>query len=138
MHFAWELEVGTANNANDPASLDLKLPCGILREVSIYFDYGCDRLVRAVVFDGAKQILPTNQDGYYALDGDTAHAVLHHDLDFEYNQVSVYGWNIGTKYAHILTIMCEVQGPDEPDLYSVMKAQVAVLDRQIDLMKELI
>ncbi len=138
MHFAWELPVLTTNTVTNPASVELKLPCGILRKVEIYFDYGCDRLVRCTLFDGALQILPTNLDGYYALDGDTVRADIYHDLAEEDNRLIVYAWNVGTKYSHTLSIMCDVQGPDEPDLLAVMKAQVALMDRQIDLMKGMI
>lgn len=135
MHFAWELTVLPANTRLNPAYVSLKLPCGILRQVEVFFDYGCDRLVRCALYDGATQILPTNPDGYYALDGDTVRARLYHDLDLQYNQLTMYGWNIGTKYTHTLSVMCEVQGPDEPDLEAVLLAQVKLQDKMIDLMK---
>ncbi len=138
MHFSWELTVLTTNTVTNPAYKELKLPCGILRHVDIVFDYGCDRLVRCAVFDGAQQILPTNLDGFYALDGDTVRADLYYDLDERYNHIVVYGWNVGTRYNHTLTIMCDVQGPDEPDLIAVLRAQTKLMDRQIDLLRSLI
>lgn len=138
MHYSWELVVNTGNTVNNPATLNLGLPCGIVEEVDIYFPYGCGRVIRAQLYDGATQILPTNVEGFYALDGDTSKAPMYYDLSDEYNILQLRAWTITGQLAHTLTVMVYVKGPNEPDLLAVLKAQVDCMNKQIDLIRSLI
>ena len=135
MHYAYEFTVEPAHVVSSPLVESIKLAAGTLTRVQIFFPEGCSRMVRCYLKDVSQQIAPTNPDGYYALDGNVADASLYHSLDYNVNQLYFVGWNIGAKYSHIITVLIDVKGVDEPDTNGIMILMKETIDRLIDLMR---
>lgn len=134
MHYSFDVPVTPADTAGDPVIFPMPLATGILRNVKIFFDYGCGRTVRACLFNRGIQILPTNADGYYALDGDKAEANLYYNLDDD-NELFLVAWNVEGSYDHTLSVHLEVQGPDEPSLETLQRLMIDTVNRLIDLIR---
>ena len=138
MHYSYEVEVTPSDVVTDPVVYPIVLATGILRRVRIFFPYGCSRAVRCSLWDRSIQILPTNQDGYYSLDGEVADADVYYSLDDNDHYLYLVAWAVDTAYNHTITIHLDVQGPEEPDANKVMVLLNSTLDRLIDLCRSLI
>ena len=138
MHYSYEVEVTPSDVVTDPVVYPIVLATGILRRVRIFFPYGCSRTVRCSLWDRAIQILPTNQDGFYSLDGNTVDADVYYSLDDNDHYLYLVAWSVDSAYNHTLTIHLDVQGPEEPDANKVMVLLNATLDRLITLCRSLI
>lgn len=138
MHYSYEITVSSTDSVDDPLIFPVKLASGIIKTVEIYFPLGCRRTVRCSLFDRAAQVLPSNADGFYSLDGDTVRANLHYDMDAKDNILYLVAWSIGSVYDHTLTLHIEVQGKDEPDLQSLMVLMTQTIDRLISLCRSLL
>ena len=135
MHYAYQFTVEPTHTASAPLEESIKLGSGILKRVQIFFPEGCSRLVRCALWNNWEQLLPTNPDGYYALDGDNSDASLYYNMDEDTNQLWFLAWTIDTKYNHDLTVHIEVQGPDEPDITRISTLMAETIQRLIDLMR---
>lgn len=135
MHYSFEEKVLISHLPSSPLIHQITLGAGVITRVQIVFRSGCDGLVRCKLYSQSKQILPTNPDGQYALDGDTVDAVLHHDLAVEGNDIFFVGWNIGTKLSHTLTLLIDVQGPDEPHLSRSLEYLASAINNLITMMR---
>ena len=138
MHYSYEVEVTPDDSVTDPVVYPTVLATGVLRRVRIFFPYGCSRTVRCSLWDRAIQILPTNQDGYYSLDGNVVDADVYYSLDDNDHYLYLVAWAVDSAYNHTLTIHLDVQGPEEPDANKVMVLLNATLDRLITLCRSLI
>lgn len=138
MHYSYEVEVTPDDSVTDPVVYPIVLATGILRRVRIFFPYGCVNSVRCCLYDRSLQILPTNQDGYYALDGDSVDADVYYNLDDNDHFLYLVAWSMGTDYDHSLSVHLDVQGPEEPDSNKVMVLLAETLERLIDLCRSLI
>lgn len=138
MHYSYEVEVTPSDVVTDPVVYPIVLATGILRRVRIFFPYGCSRAVRCSLWDRSIQILPTNQDGYYSLDGEVADADVYYSLDDNDHYLYLVAWAVDTAYNHTITIHLDVQGPEEPDANKVMVLLNSTLDRLIDLCRSLL
>lgn len=121
MHYCYEVVVEKTNTAQSPVIFPVVLGAGIVRRVQIVFRLGCDKRVRVKLYDGSKQILPTNPEGYYALDGDIVDVQFYYDLSKEYNELFLVAWAYNAKLSHTLTVMIDVDGPDEPNITASLK-----------------
>ena len=138
MHYSYEVEVTPDDSVTDPVVYPIVLATGVLRRVRIFFPYGCSRTVRCSLWDRAIQILPTNHDGYYSLDGNVVDADVYYSLDDNDHYLYLVAWSVDSAYNHTLTIHLDVQGPEEPDANKVMVLLNATLDRLITLCRSLI
>ena len=138
MHYSYEVEVTPDDVVSDPVVYPIVLSTGILRRVRIFFPPGCSRTIRCTVWDRATQILPTNLDGYYSLDGDNVDADVYYSLDDNDHFLYLVAWTTGSSYNHTLSVHLDVQGPEEPDANKVMILLNSTLDRLIDLCRSLI
>jgi hypothetical protein len=74
MQYVYVLTVTPSCTVSSPAVQLLKIPSGIIKRVQLWFDVGTDNLIRGILADGSEQVLPTNPEGFYALDGEKAAA----------------------------------------------------------------
>ena len=111
---------------------------GVVTGIKIFFPYGCNGAVHCQIWDSSGQIVPTNQDGYYALDGNVAEASIHYDLSKVNNKLYLVSWGDGILYDHSIEVHIEVRGIDEPQPYDIMALMVDTLNRLIDVIKNLI
>ena len=135
MHYAYQFTVEPTHTASSPLEESIKLGSGILKRVQIFFPSGCNQLVRCSIWNNGEQILPTNSDGYYSLDCSSVDASVHHNLDQNTNQLWFVGWNVGTDFNHSLSVMIDVQGPNEPDINNLMMLMRETIERLISLMR---
>jgi hypothetical protein len=135
MHYSFEISVTPLNTVANPVAQILHMSAGVLVSVDIEFPSGCAKGIRCALYDGSTQILPSNAEGFYALDSSTVHAQVWYDLNLKYNELIFVAWNIGIKYTHSITVMLEVQGPDEPNLGKMVQLIADVLNRLVDLLK---
>ena len=138
MHYSYEVTIDPEDTATSPVVYPIVLATGILRRVRIFFPLGCSRTVRCSLWDRAIQILPTNQDGYYALDGNMVDADVYYSLDSNDHYLYLVAWAVDSAYQHTLTIHLDVQGPEEPDANKVMVLMNSTIDRLITLCKGLL
>lgn len=138
MHYSYEVTVEPTDVLSDPLVFPIVLASGRLRRVKIYFPVGCSRTIRCQLWDRAIQLLPTNADGFYSLDGDTVDASIYYDLDVNDNVLYLVAWSIGSSYSHTLSVHAEVQAVDEPDPYSLMALMTETVDRLITLIRGLV
>ena len=135
MHYSFFLTVTPANDVDNPAYCHIHLAAGVLENIKLFFPVGCSQVIRATLETDAVQLLPTNQNSYYSLDGEVVDANLHYDMDAETNSLWLKAWTIGSSYDHTLTLHCEVRGPDEPSLELVMSKILDTIDTLADLIR---
>ena len=135
MHYAYQATIEPTHTVNSPLEQSIKLGSGILKRVQIFFPSGCNQKVMCSIWNNGEQIVPTNPDGFYSLDGSIADAMMYHNLDQKTNQLWFVGWSTGTDYDHTLSIMLDVQGPDEPDVNNLMMLMRETIERLISLMR---
>jgi len=135
MHYSYAVTVLTTETVDNYNLKVIKLGSGILKRVEIVFPLGCAYTIRSQLWSSANQVLPTNPDGYYSLDGDKVVADLHYDLDVHGNTLYLVSWTTGSSYDHGLTVHLEVQGVDEPDVTKLQDKMIETINRLIDLCK---
>jgi len=138
MHYSFRDTVTSHDTSSDPLVSPLKMGSGIITGAKIYFPYGCNGSVHCQIWDSAGQLLPTNADGDYALDGSYVEASLHYDLSKMSNQLYLIAWGDDVIYDHNIEVHIEVRGIDEPQPYDIMALMVDTLNRLIDVIKSLI
>jgi hypothetical protein len=135
MHYSYEIEVSTAYTASEPLVYPIKLASGTLKFVDFLFEVGDGYSTCLILWDRAKQLLPSNPDGFYAADGLLISASLHYDLDANDNDLYLIAWNRGGVYDHTVNVMLTVKGVEEPDEYGIMLLMRDTIERLIDLMR---
>lgn len=135
MHYSYEVEVTPSDTASSPVVFPIKLAAGVITDVSFLFDVGDGFSTCVCLWNRANQILPTNPEGFYSADGQLITAKLWYDMSTNDNDLFVIAWNRGGLYGHTVTIMIDVRGPDEPDVYSLQNGLIDVINRLVDLMR---
>mgnify|MGYP000866471144 CR=1 FL=1 len=136
MNYSYEVVVSTSHTVFAPLEFSIKLAAGILRDVKIFFPYGCSNLVRCQLWSDLGQIAPQNLDGFYALDGNVASISLYYDLDKTSNQLWLVCWGVSCRYNHTLQVHLDVQGRDEPDNYYLLNRLLDTENTLLDLMRQ--
>lgn len=116
MHYVYDVLVLPANIASNNVEYPVKLGAGIIRHVSIIFPPGCARLVKVTIWNNAEQLLPTNAEAVYGEDSYAVETDCYIDIAETGNDLYVLAWNTGTNYQHMVHVMFDVQGIDEPVL----------------------
>jgi len=111
MHYSFDLEIPA--NTLEAAKISLVCPVnyGILRQVEIFFPWGCAGLVHVQIHRFQRQIFPSNIDSDYA-DNDY-HLKLEEYypiLELPYSLV-VWGWNLDDYFDHTITFRFSVIHP---------------------------
>jgi len=135
MHYAYEVVVLPSNLISNPSVTQLQFSAGVLKTLHITFPSGCADLVRCQVFDGATQIAPTNSGSFYAANNRTIDSTVYYDLTDLYNKLYLVAWNIGATRSHTLHLEADVQGPEEPDIGTMIKLLAQIMNRVIDILK---
>ena len=135
MNYSFFLTVSPENTVEAPSVQAIKLGSGVLREAKIAFPSGCNGVVKCLLANDSVQLLPTNQDGYYSLDGDYVIARLWYDLTLNSNILYFVGWSENAEYSHDLCIMLDVKEDNEPDMIMLQSKIIDVLDHLISMVK---
>jgi len=135
MHYSYAVTVDPTDLVSDPLVYDIRLGAGIITRLQIFFPEGTGLCTRCILVSEGKQLAPTNPDGYYSLDGGVIDASLWHNMDESSNLFYLVAWNVEGVYPHTLTVLIDVKGVDEPDLFSIMDRLRDTTDRLIDLMR---
>lgn len=135
MHYSYQATVTTAHTSTAPLVTSMKLGAGVLRHVDITFPSGCNRAVRCTIFDRAKQLFPTNQQGFYSEENQVVSFDCYHDMSSEDNQLYFIAWGVNSSYSHVLSCRLDVQGPDEPDINKFIPQLIQLMGRMVDWLK---
>jgi len=135
MHYSYEIDVLTTHTVAAPLEQLIKFTAGKLKGVDILFEVGDGFSSCLQLYSNGYQLLPTNQEGFYSADGLLVHAPVYLDMNEEDNEIWVVAWNRGGIYDHAVTLMFEVQAPNEPELNGLIKLLDDTVNRMIDLIK---
>ena len=138
MHYSYEIDVTTSHTVDDPLIYHVKLASGKLTEMQTVFEVGDGYSSCVTLWDGSKQLLPTNLDGYFTGDGLAVYSPINYDLTENGNNLYLVAWNRGGVYDHAVNVMLAVKGDDEPDVLSLMTLLNATVNRLIDLCRALL
>jgi len=138
MHYSYEATVLNTHTVSSPLVVPMKLGSGIFYKADVVFEVGDGFSTAVVIWDRAKQILPTNPDGFYSGDGVVYPCPCYYNLDKEDNDIFLIAWNRGGVYNHDVNVMLSVRGLDEPDEFGIMKLMTETINRLIQLCRELI
>lgn len=135
MHYVYGVPVLPANTKANFVQQDIKLGAGIIRHVTIIFPPGCVRLIHCAIWNKAIQILPTNPEATYGEDSYVVEADCYVPTSEYGNQFYVIAWNEGTSYKHVLTVMLDVQGVNEPDMGSAVTTLYKVVEQLVSVLR---
>lgn len=135
MHYVYDVPVLPANTAANFVQHSVKLAAGIIKHVSIIFPPGCARLVHVTIWNDSIQLLPTNPEAKYGEDAYVVEADCYIPTREFGNQLYVIAWTLGTQYKHVVTVMIDVQGIDEPDMGSSVTTLYNVVDLLVTALK---
>lgn len=135
MHYSHEIDILTTHTAAAPLEQLLKFTAGKLKSVDILFEVGDGYSSCLQIYTNGYQLLPSNSDGYYSADGLLVHAPVFLDMSEEENELWVVAWNRGGLYDHAVTLMFDVQGPNEPEILDLIKLLTDIINRVVDLIK---
>jgi hypothetical protein len=65
MFYTFSHTVEAADTATDPYELEMKLQAGVIHQVDILFQDGCDHEVFVQIFNANHQVWPTNRGEYF-------------------------------------------------------------------------
>lgn len=135
MHYAYDAVVLPAHTSSNHLEVPIKISTGTIKHVSIIFPPGCARLVKCTIWDNAEQLLPTNMEAVYS---ENAYAV---EIDCYIptwifgNEFTILAWNTGASYKHIIHVLLDVQGVNEPDLSKSIDTFNNVIETLVSLIK---
>ena len=111
MHYSFDLAIPAQTLEVNKISLVCPVNYGILREVEIFFPWGCAGLVHVQIHRFQRQIFPSNPDSNYC-DNDyhLKFEEYYPILELPYDLV-VKGWNLDDYFNHIITFRCSVINP---------------------------
>jgi len=135
MHYSHEVYITTAHTVSAPLEQLIKFTAGKLRSVDLLFEVGDGFSSCLQIYTNGYQLLPSNSDGFYSADGLLVHAPVYLDMSEEENELWVVAWNRGGVYDHTVTLMFDVQGPNEPEVEDLVKLLTDVIGRVVDLIK---
>jgi len=61
MFYVFEHPIVTGNTETDPARLEMDLTAGVIHQVDVLFQDGCDHQARVQIFHGSLQLWPSNR-----------------------------------------------------------------------------
>lgn len=83
-----------------PSIESIYLPRGRVKEVAIFFPWGCAGMVHVVIFHNESQVWPTNPEASY-IGNDILHEFPEdYELPEAWNYFSVHGWSPDTQEDH--------------------------------------
>lgn len=111
MHYSFDFAIPTNTLEVNKISLACPVNYGMLREVEIFFPWGCAGLVHVQIHRFQRQIFPSNPDSNYSdndyhLKFEEYYPVL--ELPYE---LIVKGWNLDDYFEHTITFRFSVIHP---------------------------
>jgi hypothetical protein len=99
-----------------PIRKDIKLDKGTIEYIEIEFPKGCVGLVYLSIFDKGWKIIPFSTDDWLYGDDRVFHAGINYDLDEEPYQLTVFGYNLDTRYFHSPSIAVQLSAMKDKTL----------------------
>jgi hypothetical protein len=137
MHYAYDVWVLPENISSNHVEVPIKLAAGIITHVTIIFPPGCARLIRCTLWDNANQLLPTNIDATYGEDAYAVEIECYYPTWLFGNEFTVLAWNVGALYKHLIHVMIDVQGVDEPDISKAIETLYKTVESLTTVLKGL-
>ena len=138
MQYSYEITVGVDDTVDDPLIFPVKLASGVVREMLTVFEVGDGYSSCVTLWDGSKQLVPANSDGYLTGDGLMYVSPLRYDLDESGNQLYLVAWNRGGVYDHSVNVLITVSDSEDLDQSQLTQLMIDTINRLIDLCKGLI
>lgn len=135
MQYSIPVTVQPSHTITNPIYVSAHFGAGILRKVDLFFPPGPAGLVRISIFHENRQILPTNPDGSYYGDNIHISTQCYINLTDDDNVLVIKGYNDSCSFPHTVLLLFEVRDPNEPDLIDVMKSQINLLGKLVDIYK---
>ncbi len=100
MDYVIELTISAATSASSPETDSFTAPRGVVKQVSLYFPFGCAGLVRVTINHNERQMWPSNIENSY--NGNDLLIQFPEDYRIlePWNRFTVLGWSPGTLYDH--------------------------------------
>jgi len=111
MHYSFDLTIPAQTTEVNKISLVCPVNYGILREIEIFFPWGCAGLVHVQIYRFQRQIFPSNIDSNYS-DNDyhLRFEEYYPILELPYELV-VKGWNLDDYFDHTIVFRFSVIHP---------------------------
>jgi len=109
-----ELTIPPNTPKEDPQIETIKLPYGWIKEVMIYFPWGCAGMVHVTIWHDEHQVWPSNPDTSYSGNDILIEFPENYRLPEAWNRFSVRGWSPNTKYKHTPIIRLTVLEEEVP------------------------
>ena len=102
MFYVFPHPVVAANIEADPWPLKMKLTAGVVHQVDIVFQDGCDHLVKVQVFHGGHQVWPSNR--LKAFEGNATAISFREFYELEYGETELVAliWGDGSDLAQVV------------------------------------
>lgn len=103
MHYSFDLTIPAQTTEVNKISLVCPINYGMLRQVEIFFPWGCAGLVHVHINRFEHQVFPSNIDSNYS-DNDyhLKFEEYYPILELPYN-LAVWGWNLDDYFEHVVT-----------------------------------
>lgn len=135
MHYAYDARVLPAHTASNYLETSIKIAAGIIKHVTLIFPPGAVRQVYCTFWNPAEQLLPNNPEATYHEDSYAVEIECYIPTWIFGNQFYLLAWNVGCVYPHMIRVMVDVQGVDEPDLAAVAQTLNNTVDTLVSLIK---
>lgn len=135
MHYSYDVLVLPAYTSDNHLEVPIKISAGVIKHVSILFPPGCARLVHCTFWDNAEQLLPTNLGATYSENAYAVEIECYIPTWIFGNEFTVLAWNNGCSYKHLIHVLLDVQGVDEPDMSKTIETLNNVIDTLVNLLK---
>lgn len=135
MHYTYDVLVLPEHVVSNHLEVTAKLTTGIIKHVSIIFPPGCSRLVHCTIWNPAQQLLPSNPEATYYEDSYAVEVDCNIPTWMFGNEFYILAWNTGTIYRHLIHVMFDVRGVDEPELADSIDTLNNVIESLVSVIK---
>lgn len=103
MHYSFDLTI--PENTTEAGKISLVCPVnyGILREIEIFFPWGCAGLVHVQLYKAINQIFPSNKDESYKDNDYHLKFEEYYPILEKPYELTLWGWNLDDYFSHVIT-----------------------------------
>lgn len=112
MHYDFDIKIPAITTEDSPEELICKLNYGVIKRIWIYFRGGCADLAHIQLWQGARQIFPTNLGEDYAFDKYVLEFEEYYPLLEKPYEIIIRGWNDDDRFDHTISLMFTVLSPE--------------------------
>ena len=98
----FHLTIPANTSKEDPQTLDVELPVGVIHKIDIVFPPGCCGLAGVAVFHGLHQVWPSYSDEWFSTDGETISFEEFYEVKPGFTTFTLKGYNEDDTYQHTI------------------------------------